>query len=141
MSNMESKEHHRLWKREWRKKNPEKERENAKRSNFNFSHSEKGHQSRVKIRNKRRQFIMDFFGNKCKRCGFSDARALQMDHIHGRKGEKRIGNVDQRYRFVRDFPEKAKSTYQLLCANCNFIKREENHEHFYHGRLRDYNQD
>jgi len=72
---------------------------------------------------------VDFFGGKCIRCGFDDIRALQMDHTHGRNGEKRIGNIDARYKFVRDFPNEAKAKYQLLCANCNWIKVFENKEH------------
>lgn len=85
------------------------------------------------LREQRRDFIFKTLGQECAHCGFKDRRALQMDHIHGRKGEKRLGNIDNRWRFVRDFPDKAKAKYQILCANCNFIKREENKEHFYHS--------
>jgi hypothetical protein len=126
------KEKHRIWKKEWRLKNPEKEKINLKKSNAKFNHSKKGYESRRKARNKKRQFILDFFGGKCVKCGFSDPRALQMDHKNGRKGEKRLGNIDKRYRFVRDFPKEARKIYQMLCANCNFIKMEENGEYYYH---------
>jgi len=88
---------------------------------------------RQKIRKEHRNFIFGILGNKCRHCGFSDQRALQMDHIHGRNGEKRLGNIEDRHRFVRDYPKKAKETYQILCANCNVIKMEENREYFYHS--------
>lgn len=66
------------------------------------------------------------FGNKCVRCGFNDPRALQFDHIHGdgfkEKGKYYIGFL-KRLLANPDF-----ETYQLLCANCNWIKRYENNE-------------
>lgn len=86
-------------------------------------------QRRAELRDLRRDFIFNTLGKVCVRCGFIDRRALQMDHIHGRNGEKRLGNIDNRYRFVRKFPDKAKEIYQILCANCNFIKMSENHEY------------
>lgn len=67
-------------------------------------------------------------GNKCARCGFSDIRALQIDHVNG-GGKKEIqsfkGQWRQYYRFVL-----ADNTgrYQCLCANCNWIKKSENRE-------------
>jgi len=89
---------------------------------------------RTKIRswsrdyNKRvRKKILSFFGDKCKKCGFSDPRALQLDHVNGGGSaySKIFGNGNtSRYRDIKLHPEK----YQLLCANCNWIKREENRE-------------
>jgi hypothetical protein len=61
-------------------------------------------------------------GGKCVHCGFDDERALQVDHIEGG------GRAEDDYRAyvlrVWEHPEK----YQLLCANCNWIKRDENEE-------------
>lgn len=63
----------------------------------------------------------------CVKCGFSDIRALQLDHIYDNGSEHRrlIGGVRTRaggqyYRWLRKnkFPE----GYQVLCANCNWIK-------------------
>ncbi len=135
---MDKKERHRLWKREWRKRNPDKVIANRiKHSSYmkeyiktyypkNVYKISKRHSDQRKIYAK---FIVAFFGGKCVRCGFDDIRALQMDHTYGRNGEKRIGNIDARYKFVRDFPEEARAKYQLLCANCNWIKRDEMGEH------------
>lgn len=75
--------------------------------------------------------ILYFFGGRCNRCGFSDVRALQIDHIDGggrrEKKEKFKGSNRTFWRRLLDGtlpPEK----YQLLCANCNWIKRYENNE-------------
>lgn len=64
-------------------------------------------------------------GDKCIRCGFSDIRALQIDHING-GGCKELKKLTSPgvYRKVIKYA----TGYQLLCANCNWIKRFENHE-------------
>lgn len=76
-----------------------------------------------------RKMAMEVLGNCCKRCGFSDERALQIDHING-GGVQELRNTPSyaRYRWIRDNPEEAKKKYQVLCANCNWIKRHENNE-------------
>ena len=75
--------------------------------------------------------MFDLLGqDKCVRCGFSDKRALQFDHING-------GGVKERKSFGRDNnmlchylrdPELARKTFQVLCANCNWIKKHDNNE-------------
>jgi hypothetical protein len=129
---MDKREHHALWKREYRKKNSEY-RKRANEYMKAYSKSPKGREimrkSATKTRDKRRVYLINFFGGKCVKCGFSNPLALHMDHTNGRKGEKRLGNIDNRYFFVKKFPKLAKSIYQLLCANCNFIKMHENKEY------------
>lgn len=67
----------------------------------------------------------------CKKCGFKDIRALSLDHIDGNgtkhRKELNITAGTQFYRWVRDndFPE----MFQVLCMNCQWIKRHENQEH------------
>lgn len=66
----------------------------------------------------------------CVRCGFSDIRALSIDHISGNGTEekKRLGRAGTEfYRWLRQnlYPK----GYQTLCMNCQFIKREENKEY------------
>lgn len=65
-------------------------------------------------------------GSKCFRCGFSDTRALQIDHVHG-GGKKDIKKRAAMARY-KEVIEDTTGKYQLLCANCNWIKREENNE-------------
>lgn len=64
-------------------------------------------------------------GGKCVRCGFSDSRALQLDHING-GGLRDKRSTATRYRQI--LSGKSVGEFQLLCANCNWIKRAENGE-------------
>ncbi len=65
----------------------------------------------------------------CVRCGFVDVRALQLDHVNG-GGSRFLGNGRSPYthygQILKD--EDIKGKYQILCANCNWIKRYENNE-------------
>lgn len=86
------------------------------------------------IYQKWRQKTLDLLGNKCVRCGFSDPRALQVDHINGGGNQERHSmaggggpNANKWYQLVAADVNHEK--YQLLCANCNVIKRIENGEH------------
>lgn len=61
-------------------------------------------------------------GSKCARCGFSDHRALQIDHVNddGHTERHMALNCVKYYRMVKS--QIASGRYQLLCANCNWIK-------------------
>jgi len=73
--------------------------------------------------------LLTLIGTKCGKCNFDDIRALQFDHIKGG------GSVDRKlhaghnfYRYYLSHPEIAIRKLQVLCANCNHIKRYENEE-------------
>lgn len=77
---------------------------------------------------------IEALGGKCVQCGFADERALQIDHINGggqTDRKKRGFNSGYNYTFYRQILSEPtfKENYQLLCANCNWIKRSENKEH------------
>lgn len=76
-----------------------------------------------------RQKVVDLLGGKCKRCGFTDGRALQIDHING-GGYQEIkkNSAKRRYKLVLESVQRKENKYQLLCANCNWIKRYEDKE-------------
>ena len=65
-------------------------------------------------------------GSRCVRCGFNDSRALQIYHINGGGWNeiRRIGGGGINRKVINGFTEE----YQLLCANCNQIKKIENKE-------------
>ena len=66
-------------------------------------------------------------GSKCARCGIADSRVLQIDHVNGggSREKKEIGHGScLMYLRVLKTPE----LFQLLCANCNWIKRVETKE-------------
>lgn len=73
------------------------------------------------------------YGGLCQRCEFGDIRALQIDHINGvPNGERRLKNNPHRggvklYQAILSevYPQE---DFQLLCANCNWIKRFEDNE-------------
>lgn len=63
----------------------------------------------------------------CVRCGFSDERALQIDHIDDNGANERERACGRRtaagttfYRWLRK--NRWPDGYQVLCANCNWIK-------------------
>ncbi len=81
---------------------------------------------------KQRKLAIDILGGKCIRCGFSDIRALQIDHIHGDgyADRKKKSHWRHQHKFITERPEEAKKKYQVLCANHNRIKAIENKEYY-----------
>lgn len=79
---------------------------------------------------KTRNAVIEILGGKCIKCGFSDKRALQIDHINGGGSkERKERNFKKEFnRYVLNSFLKEENKYQLLCANCNWIKRSENNE-------------
>lgn len=74
--------------------------------------------------------IHSLLGGECARCGFADARALQLDHIQGGGARelRKSGNRRFQYQRVLRSVKAGEMVYQLLCANCNWIKRAERGE-------------
>lgn len=68
-------------------------------------------------------------GGKCVSCGIADIRVLQIDHVNGggSKERKGVGPRTHLQRVLRSIAN-GERHYQLLCANCNWIKRHENRE-------------
>lgn len=86
-----------------------------------------GFKSNIQLRKE----ILRILGNKCIRCGFSDWRALQIDHVKGNGRKEWLkfqNNLYQYYKNILEKIQRASKDYQILCANCNSIKRHENHE-------------
>ena len=73
------------------------------------------------------EVIEHYGGGKlaCVKCGFSDIRALSIDHIKA-VGQKRM-NSGYFYHWLRknNYPEGC----QTLCMNCQWIKRAEQREY------------
>ena len=82
-----------------------------------------------RYRDRLRKSVIILLGGKCVRCGFCDERALQIDHING--GGKRELTKKTNTQYLKDViisTNLREEKYQLLCANCNWIKRFENNE-------------
>jgi len=75
--------------------------------------------------------LFNLLGHTCVRCGFSDKRALHFDHINGDGNEDRALGITggSMYLFYNKNPDLALKKLQVLCSNCNWIKRYENREH------------
>lgn len=74
--------------------------------------------------------VIALLGGKCSRCPFSDSRALQVDHINGGGAkERRTPGTRGSNGVTLKILSGHTDGYQLLCANCNWVKRIENREH------------
>lgn len=91
---------------------------------------------REKDRSERRK-AMRYFNTMCVRCANSDYRYLQFDHknsdgcdeTHPTKPGKKLTGRHLRQAVIDAMYEgNLMEKYQLLCANCNWIKRWENAE-------------
>jgi hypothetical protein len=61
-------------------------------------------------------------------CGFGDERALQFDHRNGggRKHRRSLPSGSAYYKSLMKMSDaELRKTFQVLCANCNTIKRYE----------------
>ena len=97
---------------------------------------------RNRSRNRRqelRQKIIDLLGGKC--CNpfnrnhgdfLSDSKCLQIDHVNGggsgKRTRKHRGTDESYYLNILKEIKAGSKDYQLLCANCNWIKKFENNE-------------
>lgn len=82
---------------------------------------------RVRIR----EAVLTILGGECVECGFDDKRALHVDHINGGGNQERkeLKSVTKYYKKIISSVTEEKEEYQLLCANCNMIKKINNKEH------------
>ena len=92
---------------------------------------DKVRESQRNYKAKRKQKIHSLLGSECVKCGFKDSRALQIDHINGGGyTERKLYNRNpiKYYKNILNSILNKENKYQLLCANCNWIKRFENNE-------------
>lgn len=116
----------------YRVKNREKIRKLNKKWRINNLERRKELNRQERIRLKKS--VVEHYSNgrmECINCNFDDLRALQIDHIDNNGAEERRKLFGSRlcagttfYRWLRknDYP----IGYQVLCANCNTIKHQEN---------------
>jgi hypothetical protein len=114
------------WAREKRKKQLKEDPENFRKK--------RAIQER-KRRKALKEKVYAKFGNKCNNpaCqwlmpdglrGCSDTRCLQIDHKFGdAKKDEKNGYARGSNKFLKAVLEDLENRYQLLCANCNWIKR------------------
>lgn len=119
----------------WREKHPDRAKASVK--NWQDRNRETVRKWCRDFSEKIRLECFALFGSVCCRCDFSDTRALQLDHINGAEepaGHKMRGG---RYLYLALIKgERELEDFQLLCANCNSIKRFENGEHKNYKKLK-----
>ena len=75
-----------------------------------------------------RNRCLDILGAQCARCGYDASRhALQIDHRFGDGSVDRVGKTGGSY-YHHVLKNIESGRYQVLCANCNMIKRAEHQE-------------
>lgn len=128
LSRPEIKDRCKKYQHEYSQRPEVKERINKKRRDPEYREKLRAsaRKSVTRGREKLRREIFEILGSRCTRCGFSDVRAIQVDHINGggRKEIASFGNQIYRYyKYLLSYlKEDNKNKYQLLCANCNLIK-------------------
>jgi hypothetical protein len=115
----------------YRINNPEKARQTTK---IEYARYKKDKQEKSKNRHRvRKLIILNYYSKQtlsCSKCGFSDIRALSIDHINGGglKHRREIGlnggSGFYSWLIKNNFPE----GFQVLCMNCQYIKKESNKE-------------
>lgn len=105
----------RLYNKRKKEEQPEKHRREREARNL------KGKVKRAELR----RSILEILGPRCATCGYChDVRALQIDHIGG-GGEKhrKAKGHETYYRDILSEIVAGSRAYQILCANCNSIKK------------------
>lgn len=77
-----------------------------------------------------REQVIEAMGGECCQCGYSDKRALHIDHKNADGGKIRgrtnNGWSKMYHEIIKGL---GKEKYQLLCANCNWIKKHDGQEY------------
>lgn len=109
-------------------KNPEASREaNRKRSKTQRYIETRRKYCRNKIAELKR-LAYDLLGNICSRCGESRIPVLSIDHINGDGAIHRKSLNGSTIKFYKDVIRDGKVRFQILCMNCQWMKRHERKE-------------
>ena len=135
---------HKAWYDEYYQKNREKKKayqkqhqlQNRKRYNeysLNFYYKNKPYyyEKSHAVYNLNKSLLYDILGGaKCVECGYNNPLGLQFDHINsdGSKDRKEIGAGRTLILYYARHPQEARLKLQVLCANCNQVKRHTNNE-------------
>lgn len=87
-------------------------------------HRKKGQDMKLKV--------FQLLGNKCARCGLTDERVFQLDHVNGDGAHYRENRHRRRAYIIYESilsGEERLIDHQILCANCHMIKTLEEREY------------
>ena len=99
-----NKERQRLKNLEWRKQNPERSRELHR-----------------KTRERIRLAVLNALGGKCVRCGITDPRVLQINHLNGDGRKDKHNGFLNTNRIYKGITTGERKDLNVLCANCNIL--------------------
>lgn len=95
----------------------------SKKCKWDF-YNKRNSELKIKRYSEMRLKCINILGKECVACGSKDYYVFQIDHINGG------GSQDKTYKYRYDFhskvikdPSWAKKHYQILCANCNYLKQ------------------
>lgn len=108
----------------YREKNKEIHRERVRRSRLKRG-EKKNREYERNLNQRTRVAALMQLGCKCARCGINDMRVLQLDHVNG-GGTQENKRIHARGVAIRALENP--TDFQVLCANCNWIKRWERGE-------------
>ena len=72
-------------------------------------------------------FVAGPHGLQCRRCGYDEYPALQIDHVNG-GGRAELREFKDNRKYLEHIKQNP-TNYQILCANCNWLKKYEKGEH------------
>lgn len=122
----------------WYEKNKEKIKE-QKRDTMRRLRAENPEHYAAQSRKAKKKLRDDLFckyGRVCAGCGFEDIRALTLDHILNNGADERRA-IGERGVYLRALNPQHTAEYQILCMNCQFIKRVEASRQNQHKRTPD----
>jgi hypothetical protein len=85
----------------------------------------KGAEKQKRYRERKREDVFQLLGDQCAHCGITDRRVLQIDHVRGggTQHHRQTHNTSFLTEVAGSWRSGERGKYQLLCANCNWIKR------------------
>lgn len=102
--------------------------EERRQARLRHTKAERAERRKATYERLKRQAMEVLGGVRCKRCGFSDLRALQIDHTNGggslHRKKQGIYSTSLYSRIIKY----GSGGFQVLCANCNIIKKIEEEE-------------
>lgn len=109
---------------DWYEKNKVKAREQKKlvMRKLREKDPEKYNAQSRKAKVKERLLLFKMYGCKCAMCGYADMRALTLDHVLNNGSAERL-ELGERGVYRRAKQTYRPDEYQVLCMNCQFIKR------------------
>ena len=107
-----------------------KEERNEYSKSYHSDHRDVRNEWARLYRRKNKELVINHYSEGsccCTHCGYSDMRALQIDHIDGGGEDHRRGIRQDFYVWLikNDYP----LGFQVLCANCQIVKAWDNKEY------------